>query len=198
MVQQRLVSATSGDNPFVHILPGKVPLLHLHHPVNDIHVRVYSERSYGQGSNQLYSISFDQRPDVSIEISAPGEPLRLILVDPKYKLDSELLGGERGVLESELDAMLEGQLPKLAVLPMMPLAPAQSGRPKKVDIDKMHAYRDAIRNSDGYRAVVYAAIMYPGETVRFGNELAALRALPGKVAGSIEEVATMLRSCLLG
>ena len=56
----------------------------------------------------------------------------LILFDPKYKLDSET-NGEPG-----------------------------DGKPKKVDIDKMHAYRDAIRLADGDRVIRYAATNYPG------------------------------------
>jgi hypothetical protein len=40
-------------------------------------------------------------------------------------------------------------------------APFDEGKPKKVDIDKMHAYRDAIRDADDYRVVRFAGILYP-------------------------------------
>ena len=49
-------------------------------------------------------------------------------------------------------------------------------RPKKVDIDKMHAYRDAIQ-LDHHR-VVHAVIRYPGLAVSYGTEVAALPAYP--------------------
>ena len=58
---------------------------------------------------------------------------RLFVFDPKYKLDSE------GHDEESL-----------------------TGRPHKTDIDKMHAYRDAIRGEGGKRVIEYAAILYPG------------------------------------
>jgi len=54
------------------------------------------------------------------------------------------------------------------------------GKPKKTDIDKMHAYRDAIRDESGKRVVKYAAILYPGQNEVFDHGLAALRAYPGE------------------
>lgn len=86
----------------------------------------------------------------------PDGELRLWLLDPKYKLDSET----RPVGEETPDEGLKGS-------------------PKKVDIDKMHAYRDAIRGGQGEVAVLYAGILYPGETQRYSAGLAALRAIPG-------------------
>jgi len=65
------------------------------------------------------------------------------------------------------------------------------GTPKKVDIDKMHAYRDAIRDGDGHRAVRYAATLYPGATKAYGPGLSALRAYPGEdevLAAAVESV----------
>jgi predicted component of viral defense system (DUF524 family) len=56
--------------------------------------------------------------------------------------------------------------------------------PKKEDIDKMHAYRDALRGPQNERVVSCAAILYPGPTVEFPAgedgkpEVAALSADP--------------------
>ena len=52
---------------------------------------------------------------------------------------------------------------------------APDGRQKKADIDTMHAYRDAIRDEQGRRVVEYAAILYPGDEVRFDVGLEALK-----------------------
>lgn len=41
-------------------------------------------------------------------------------------------------------------------------ASVPAGQPNKIDIDTMHAYRDASRTLDGERIVSYAAIPYPG------------------------------------
>jgi hypothetical protein len=81
-------------------------------------------------------------------VTRPGEDAALYLFDPKYKLDSEQ-NGEPG-----------------------------DGRPKKVDIDKMHAYRDAIRGPDVRRLIRYAAILYPGRETRYGDRIEALSARP--------------------
>ena len=98
------------------------------------------------------SISFLQEPDIAIEMQMPDESLRTFLFDPKYKLDSDDAGGGE---------------------------PAD-GKPKKVDIDKMHAYRDSIRRSDGSCAVEYAAILYPSTTISYSPGLEALEAYPGR------------------
>jgi PD-(D/E)XK nuclease superfamily len=42
---------------------------------------------------------------------------------------------------------------------------------KKVDIDKMHAYRDAIRDQSGTRVVRYAATLYPGPELHYAEGL---------------------------
>jgi hypothetical protein len=72
----------------------------------------------------------------------------VLIFDPKYKLDSE-----QTVEEAR-------------------------ARPKKADIDAMHAYRDAIRDPDGRAAVRYAAILYPGPTVTYAPYLQAIEADP--------------------
>jgi len=101
-------------------------------------------------------MSFPQRPDVVVEVSAPGIAPALILFDLKYKLRSD----EQPVLAEEED-------------PSVP-----PGQPKKVDIDTMHAYRDAIRTLSGERVVSYAAILYPGPEVRYPPGIEALKADP--------------------
>jgi hypothetical protein len=45
----------------------------------------------------------------------------------------------------------------------------------------MHAYRDAIRDENGRHVVRLAALLYLGDTVRWGEEIAALRAHPHHV-----------------
>ncbi|MBM3678487.1 MAG: hypothetical protein FJW96_11485 [Actinobacteria bacterium] len=57
-------------------------------------------------------------------------------------------------------------------------AEAGDGRPKKIDIDTMHAYRDAIRDQAERRVVEYAGILYPGPQVLFADGIEALSANP--------------------
>jgi len=115
----------------------------------DTTVTLTPQCSYGTATdNRLRSISYTQIPDVTIEIRRRGEQPVLVLFDPKYKLQSEE-SGEPG-----------------------------DGRPKKIDIDTMHAYRDAIRTVDDKRVVSYAAILYPGPEVRYGDGIEALPARP--------------------
>jgi hypothetical protein len=76
--------------------------------------------------------------------------MRVYPFDPRYKLDGEeqaLVGGG-----------------------------ADDRRPQKVDIDKMHAYRDAIRVADDHHVVHFAAILYPGPGVSYGEDIEAVRA----------------------
>jgi hypothetical protein len=71
-----------------------------------------------------------------------------------------------------------------------------AGRPKKIDIDAMHAYRDSIRDADGERVVEFAAILYPGADTRFDPGLCALSAVPGEEADLREELRRELSAAL--
>ena len=70
------------------------------------------------------------------------------------------------------------------------------GKPKKTDIDKMHAYRDAIRGEDGIRVVRYAAILYPGPEVSYSEGLEALRAYPGAEQDLERRIRSLLQCAL--
>jgi predicted component of viral defense system (DUF524 family) len=106
-----------------------------------------------RSSGPIRSVSLTQVPDVTVELRAPDGSVELYVFDPKYKLESD---------------QSEGLL-KLG--------------PKKEDIDKMHAYRDALRGPANSRVVRYAAILYPGPGVAYSMEtgvveLAAMSADP--------------------
>lgn len=56
-------------------------------------------------------------------------------------------------------------------------------RPFMADIDKMHTYRDAIRDAAGRRIVRYAAIVYPGEeNFDYAGKVGAVPAVPGRTS----------------
>jgi len=150
---------------FVQILPAGRAALELRHSASRTSITLMHEQSFSRSSH-LRSITYVQRPDVVIEVTDNEGTSRLILFDPKYKLDSEYLGSVTDTLGDALEEA-EGSPDELA------------GQPKKIDVDKMHAYRDAIRNSAGDRVVDYAAIMYPGPTVEYGAGIGALSAYPG-------------------
>ncbi len=135
---------------YVRLFPGNGPVLILEDPVQGAVVRLRVTPSY-EKQGVLRSISRPQRPDISLEIVASDRPPLLYLFDPKYKLEGEDLQDCTGDL-----------------------------RPTKTDIDKMHAYRDAIRDQDERHVVRYAAILYPGPTEEYAAGIAALQAYPGK------------------
>ena len=73
-----------------------------------------------------------------------------------------------------------------------------SGTPVKADVDKMHAYRDAIRGPGDSHVVRFAATLYPGQSIWYGQDLAALGAQPDRPSGFIEEARSVLRRILQG
>ena len=133
---------------FVRVLPDGQPALTLARD-DGCTIQLVPERSYGR-SGSLHSVSHTQRPDIAIEQVLPNGQTRVLIFDPKYKLDGE--GWTDG---------------------------ADDGRPQKVDIDAMHAYRDAIRDRDLHHVVSYAAILYPGLHTPYSGGIEALRAYPG-------------------
>jgi PD-(D/E)XK nuclease superfamily len=148
--RQRLVQR----DPFglyVRVLADGGPVLVLRQPTSGAQVKLIPQRTYGRGHG-LHSVSYAQIPDIAIEVSSPTRPTCVYLLDPKYRLDGEVLG-----IEANPDS-----------------------KPTKVDIDKMHAYRDAIRDDQGNHVISYAGILYPGPYIKYVQGLEALPAYPGR------------------
>ena len=135
---------------FIDVLPEGEPLVRYRHDESGTEATLTHERTFHRESTPG-SVSFAQRPDIVLEVRSPDSVPRLFVFDPKYKLDSE-----------DLDEKGSG------------------GDPQKTDIDKMHAYRDAILGEGGNRVVEYAAILYPGPSQHFGDNIAALQAVGGR------------------
>ena len=151
---------------FIDVLPREEPLIRYRHDESGTEATLTHERTFNRQSSP-WSVSFAQRPDIVLEVQYRDSVPRLFVFDPKYKLDSEDLD-EEGL----------------------------AGRPKKTDIDKMHAYRDAILGEDGKRAVECAAILYPGPSQHFGGNIAALRAVGGSEASLRVELNAVLARAL--
>lgn len=73
-----------------------------------------------------------------------------------------------------------------------------AGLPLKSDVDKMHAYRDAIRDSAGRHVVRMAATLYPGGTRRYGREVSALGAHPAHPTVLLRELEEAMGGPLTG
>ena len=151
---------------FIDVLPGGEPLLRYRHDQSGTEATLTHERTFHR-TGSPHSVSFPQRPDIALEVRAPDSAPRLFAFDPKYKLESE-------------DRDEEGP----------------TGRPKKSDIDKMHAYRDAVRGQDGERAIEYAAILYPGPSQYFGEDVAAFQAVAGREHGLRTELKLVVSRAL--
>ena len=139
MTAQRLAYTIPGS-VLLKVLPDGKPLLVLLHRASGRRITLTPERTFGLKPCSAYSVSFSQKPDLAIEVKDPSGEVSLWLLDPKYKLDSD-----GSAISDQVDR-------------------TPPGKPKKVDIDKMHAYRDALRDTDGRRVVRFAAILYPGSS----------------------------------
>jgi predicted component of viral defense system (DUF524 family) len=163
-VEERLSVHKPGEL-FLRLLPDGSYALKLTHAELGT-ISLIPQRTYGT-TGGLRSISFQQKPDVAIEVRRPNGERRIVIFDPKYKLDSELPAGNTVSSDAGDSARQEPESETGGL-----------GKPKKVDIDKMHAYRDSIRDTKDHRVVSYAAILYPGQTIEFGLGLAAISARP--------------------
>jgi hypothetical protein len=160
VTEHRLVRDAPGQL-WLRVLADGAPAVSLEHPLTGQRATLYLQRTYSRGpaASGLHSISFAKKPDVSIEVTGPGDETAVWIFDPKYKLVSATVPAAT-VGDDETDA---SQSPSL---------------PKRLDLDAMHAYRDAIRASDGAPVVRYAATLYPGQTKNYDAGLAAIRAYP--------------------
>ncbi|MHC5822981.1 MAG: DUF2357 domain-containing protein [Nostoc sp.] len=138
---------------FVRVFPNGKPVIVLTHPENKTIIKLIPERTYSK-SGDLYSSSFPQRPDITLEVQFSDGSHLVYIFDPKYKLGSE----EPENIGKEIKA-------------------------KKEDFKQMHTYCDAIRDNEGRQVVNYAAILYPGSYIPYPDaQIEALRAYPGAEA----------------
>ncbi|MBD2502092.1 hypothetical protein H6G83_15980 [Anabaena azotica FACHB-119] len=148
---------------FVRVFPNGKPIIVLSHPQQETIVKLIPERTYNI-SGEIYSSSHAKRPDIALEIQLANGSHLVYIFDPKYKLESE-----------NQDNI------------------SRKSKPIRQDIDKMHAYSHAIRDSKGRQVVNYAAILYPGTHKTYPNaQIEALPAYPGNEA----ELRTHLRRIL--
>jgi hypothetical protein len=163
VTEQRLVERRP-DGVYVRFLRDGAAMVSLCGPYGQ-RADLVSQRSFSRFSRPLRSTSLTQRPDLILDKRAPDGTHRLLVLDPKYKLDGEV-GNEATVA------------------------------PKKVDIDKMHAYRDAIVSQDSREAVVdLAATIYPGPDVRY-ETVEALSGKPGRTPDLRDQLADRFASFL--
>jgi predicted component of viral defense system (DUF524 family) len=152
-VRKESLSRRGPGELWIQLLRDGDPAIVLTHPKTQAVARLIPQRRYSANVAGVHSVSFAQIPDIALELTANGRTA-IYIFDPKYKLQSEDLEGED-----------------------------PHARPKKIDIDAMHSYRDAIRSQDGAHAVKYAAILYPGPDQAYGDGLAAIRARPSDPQG---------------
>jgi len=151
------------------------------------HLRLYAQRSYSPGGDggRARAVASRQVPDISVEVvDEKDHPRAMLILDAKYKLASEVMSESAQLLGSE-EEDLDLEEVREAVDQRAPVGLGTSAfapRPKKVDIDKMHTYRDAIRGPEGEPLVMSAHIIYPGETVGYPEDhplVGALGVRPG-------------------
>jgi predicted component of viral defense system (DUF524 family) len=185
--QRSRETLTSKEGGFFTLSLGdaKVDLVH---PGSGTEIRMQAERTYSSSGPGLHSSTYAQRPDLAVEIYPQGDGPSVLLFDPKYKLGSR--GGERASSEdvSPEDGSSSRASGKGSDRP--------GGSPLKADIDKMHAYRDAIRDPGGTRVVEKASILYPGEGQVFSGGVSAVQALPGKSEKLRSAIAGIFREIL--
>ncbi|GET38046.1 DUF2357 domain-containing protein [Microseira wollei] len=148
-VEKHCLVSRDKSGVYIRILPNGEPAIVLIHPQHKTQVKLIPERTYGK-NGELHSPTLTQRPDIAVEVKLADGSQQVYIFDPKYKLESEK--HENG---------------------------GNEGKPKAADIQKMHTYRDAIRDSKGRRVVQYAAILYPGAYKSYTEGLQALSAYPG-------------------
>lgn len=169
------------DGYLMRVLPSGRPALVLSQPDSGVRVMLVPQRTFGP-HGEIRSVTYEQRPDISVVVEKPGRLPALWVFDPKYKLDSES-AIEDGEAELELGSGVED---------------ARRGGPKKVDIDKMHTYRDAICAGDDVRVTEFAAIMYPGGAREYPGGIEAMSAVPGSDGPLRNRLRVVLQKALNG
>ena len=140
---------------------------------------IFGETAYGFGVRSLpgdrpavTALSADRNLRLQIVPQAVANPRRQGLSSVSHRMIPDV-------------AILLWEDERLAsVLVFDPKYKRDGQKPVMGDIDKMHTYRDCIRDSDGKRVVTYAAIVYPGESVDYAGQVGAVSAVPGHASPS--------------
>ena len=80
---------------FIEVLPPGEPLLRYRHDKSGTEATLTHERIFHLTGSPR-SVSFQQRPDIVLEVRVPDSAPRLFVFDPKYKLDSKDRDDEDG------------------------------------------------------------------------------------------------------
>lgn len=130
-----------------------------------------------------------------------GELSLAAIPEASYGREGELISLSR-TQRPDLSLLLRapGQAPQLIVLDAK--FRSEAGQPLKDDLDKLHAYRDAIRRYDGSPVVSRAVLLYPGAPGAYLPALEAWQILPAASdaplsPGLIASLAELLSSAML-
>ncbi len=171
----------------IRISQGQQALAVLVHPVTKMRVTLFYQRQISGTSHGLRSLAFDQVPDLVLEVVRHGGDRAVWILDAKYKLDGSA---------QQLAALFAAGTGSTGSI----RAAGGNLGPVKADIDKMHAYRDAIRDEHGGQVVRFAGVIYPGPLMwydRFGRrEAAAIGAIPGAADAAEDALRVILRDAL--
>ena len=121
---------------YIQLLPDGKTVLTLEHPIRHTIIKFIPERTYGR---QKVNNNHHAFHSISVE-QRPDVAVEIFT--PGYLPRIYLFDPKYKLIGEESDG---------------------NGIPKKEDIDKMHAYRDAIRDKEQRRTLQYAAILYPGK-----------------------------------
>ena len=154
-VESHRLIAQDASGWYVRELPNDAAAVVLRHPERDRKVRLIPERSY-RGREQTSGPH---------SITFAQRPDVVIEVVDGGLVSSVVVFDPKYKLDGEIDRIADTS-------------------PLKVDIDKMHAYRDAIRDGEGRHIVAFAGILYPGESTMFSDEIGAIGMRPSDVANS--------------
>lgn len=119
----------------------------------------YNLRFSGSRPRSRRSYSVPLRPDIGLEVRQGGS-FALHLLDAKFRVEKLKTGSDGEDEDEQLDAVEDAE---------------RIGDYKRVDLYKMHTYRDAIPRAET------AWVLYPGTEFRFFDEEAGKCEVPGKM-----------------
>lgn len=126
-LQTQRLAGRDSSGLFVKLVEDGSTAVELARPLDGATVSLRVAPSFRRTGRRIRSISYRQSPDVVVSVFRPGELQRIYLFDPKYKLDSEswsqrvVADTDEHEADSDEALLFNGR------------------RPKKIDIDKMHA-----------------------------------------------------------
>jgi hypothetical protein len=168
---------------FIQVMNDGKAAVQLASPTTGTQISLIPWRSVNEGQNNS---NLERPMALAIAIEAPAKPLVVLLFDPRYKV----------ALKSATKNAAKKTQAKTIAAKNAPEQLVSSIEPLKEDVDELLRSIELLKEPGEEREIQYAALLYPGQTMKIASEVEALSARPAHGDSLQKNICDVLRRYL--